>query len=222
MELTFDKEHYASSIKSDMELILSSDLLNVNPYDMSDGAVLDFLKKRSNYSCFSDWDINRIEEFCSIVKVDSIQENEYNCIKFNQVVLKNEKDFHLRINCSSFRCDLYPLKECVVNPNRYFCVDFPTACTVDREFKVPNVGTELIYMYSFSSVSKRWRKERLCYRFCTLSSNIDLVRNCILEIQWFILSRFVKYTKALTMPAVLFCRGSRKGVYVTDSVGEFF
>lgn len=221
MEARFDEMLYINSINKHLTTIVASNLLNVSPYRLTDKEVLEFIQNRTANGMTAEQNIEKLNNYCTFLDVDSIQMREYMGKEYNVSILKGNgnSNLHLEINNSNFRYASYPA---IPTDNSFSqtYLDYPISSTIDKIQRVPIVGEKLLFMYCFESVT-RFGNRSTCYRFSTLASNIDILRNAIIETQWFLLKYLTNFTKLFTIPTVIFY-GSNRSIGVIDTVKSCF
>ena len=202
-----------------MAHLLSSPLLNINPFICSNEQIVNFIRNRAivkDDTYISEF--NDIEEFCTLVHVDQTMEREYNGVRFKSVVFRGvDYDFSLPINYSQFRYSMHPLRDNTpLGLEHYEYIPASVKCTINFRETNPSIfetgNQQLFYSYSFPTLND-YRKKKRCYRFLECSNleskNMEAVRLAIIHTQWFVLKQLLERTKLFTVPTFLYLNNQR-------------
>lgn len=237
LQITFDKEHYKKRVKENLDNLLHSEILSIDPYSTDDKSLDAFFKKRSkNYiqpQSYTETLEIVIHNFCTIGNNNGHTTNEYNGIMYKTALISFGEDKTLGINYRLFRHNMEPISNIYkdsITPsvvNNYFVHSTISGINelYDNIFYTAN-NKQILYAYNFPVYDNKYQKCYKCYRLFALSDNdinhYNILRKQLVKSQYFILNHILKYTSLYALMTRMYINGNSRDWLVWSDPAKFF
>jgi len=224
-----EQERYKERVRNAFEKFLTSSFIEYAPYSINDERIISEAKERSAIS-YDGGRLQGMQSFVSVVTIEGAKDLEWAGKEFTSLFLKSINGKTIRVNYTDFRYknsfyngdyDKYHWNYKFDESNARF-INYLNDRIVNPDEIASKAGNQILLGYSFLTVN-RFKKLRSCYRFYTLTGNVEedanIIRKQILRAQAFALLLAAKYP-VLCLPSYNFEHIESYMYDITKEVGS--